>query len=149
MLTTLAAAALAAATALTGPPAGGAPDPGDRAPEGLTISMSESGQRSQAERHTLTCDPVGGDHPRAQDACAELDRVSGEGDPFAPVPEDAICTMIDGGPATAEVTGEWAGKPVDAEFNRSNGCEIARWDRLATLLGGPVEESAEGSVEDS
>ena len=141
MLTTLAAAALAAATALTGPPAGGAPDPGGQPSEGLTITVGESGERSRAESHTLTCDPVGGDHPRPDVACAELDQATGDSDPFAPVPEDAICTMIDGGPATAEVTGEWAGQPVEAEFSRTNGCEIARWDQLATLLGGPEDDS--------
>jgi hypothetical protein len=39
-----------------------------------------------------------------------------------------------GGPATAHVTGRWAGRPVDAVYDRSNGCEIERWDRLVPLL---------------
>jgi hypothetical protein len=39
-----------------------------------------------------------------------------------------------GGPATARVTGRWAGRAVDATYDRSNGCEIARWDRFVPLL---------------
>ena len=31
-------------------------------------------------------------------------------DPFAPVPKDQTCTFIYGGPATAHVTGTWAGR---------------------------------------
>jgi hypothetical protein len=47
-----------------------------------------------------------------------------------------MCTQIDGGPATAEVSGTWRGERVEAEFSRQNGCEIARWDRVGALLGG-------------
>jgi hypothetical protein len=39
-----------------------------------------------------------------------------------------------GGPATAHVTGNWAGRPVDTTYDRSDGCEIARWDRLVPVL---------------
>jgi hypothetical protein len=45
-----------------------------------------------------------------------------------------MCTMLYGGPATAHVTGTWAGRPVDARFDRADGCEIARWDALVPLL---------------
>lgn len=55
-------------------------------------------------------------------------------DPFAPVPQGANCTMIYGGPATAHVTGTWAGRPVNADFRRTNGCEISRWSSFEPLL---------------
>jgi hypothetical protein len=42
--------------------------------------------------------------------------------------------MLYGGPATAHVTGTWAGRPVDTRFDRSDGCDIARWDRFVPLL---------------
>jgi hypothetical protein len=42
--------------------------------------------------------------------------------------------MIYGGPATAHVTGTWAGRPVDASYNRGNGCETSRWDRMEPFL---------------
>ncbi|MFF7286370.1 subtilase-type protease inhibitor [Streptomyces griseorubiginosus] len=74
-------------------------------------------------------------HPDLPGACAALERNTRWGrDPFAPVPEGSVCTMLYGGPATAHVTGTWAGRPVDARFDRSNGCETARWDRFVPLL---------------
>lgn len=81
--------------------------------------------------YTLTCNPAGGDHPDPEAACealAELD------DPFAPVRSDAVCTEIYGGPQTATVAGTWNGDPVIANFSRTNGCEIARWDAHVQLL---------------
>jgi hypothetical protein len=39
-----------------------------------------------------------------------------------------------GGPATARITGTWAGRPVDGRYDRSNGCQIARWNDLVPLL---------------
>ena len=52
-----------------------------------------------------------------------------------PVPADQMCTQIYGGPETATVRGTWQGERVDASFSRQNGCEIARWDAAAGLLG--------------
>ena len=45
-----------------------------------------------------------------------------------------MCTEIYGGPQTATVTGTFRGEPVSAEFSRTNGCEIARWDGHVALL---------------
>jgi hypothetical protein len=53
-----------------------------------------------------------------------------------PVPADVACTEIYGGPATARVRGSLDGTPVDVRFERTNGCEIARWHRNAALLRG-------------
>jgi hypothetical protein len=39
-----------------------------------------------------------------------------------------------GGPATARVTGMWQGRGVDASFERTDGCEIARWNALVPAL---------------
>jgi hypothetical protein len=50
---------------------------------------------------------------------------------FAPTPAGQACTMIYGGPQKATVTGTLDGAAVDGTFTRSNGCEIARWDKLA------------------
>ncbi|MFI0964424.1 SSI family serine proteinase inhibitor [Streptomyces sp. NPDC021080] len=85
----------------------------------------------------LDCHPAGGTHPHAADACDRLERMTTWGkDTFAPVPPDALCTMVYGGPATAHVTGTWAGRPVDARYDRSNGCEISRWNALVPVLPG-------------
>lgn len=44
------------------------------------------------------------------------------------------CTMIFGGPEQATVVGIVNGEEVDAAFERSNGCELDRWQRMAVLL---------------
>lgn len=105
---------------------------GDR----LVVTVRDAGDRADGT-FELRCHPDGGSHPDARGACGNLDRSTtwGRG-PFAPVASDSMCTMQYGGPATAHVTGTWAGRPVDAHFNRRNGCEIARWDSLVPLLPG-------------
>jgi hypothetical protein len=55
-------------------------------------------------------------------------------DPFAPTPDDAVCTQVYGGPAVAEVEGLYRGETVDTRFTRIDGCEIGRWDRHAFLF---------------
>ncbi|MHC3471233.1 SSI family serine proteinase inhibitor [Streptomyces sp. 7R007] len=85
--------------------------------------------------YEVFCHPGGGSHPDVAGACQGLDRQTRWGrDLFAPVPEGSMCTMQYGGPATAHVTGTWAGRPVNATYDRRDGCEIARWDRMVPLL---------------
>jgi Subtilisin inhibitor-like len=93
--------------------------------------------REDADARTLLarleCEPAGGDHENAEEACRRLGELD---DPFAPTPPDAVCTEIYGGPQTAIVTGTLRGDAVDAAFSRENGCEIERWDRHAFLFPG-------------
>ncbi|WP_460357480.1 SSI family serine proteinase inhibitor [Actinoallomurus acanthiterrae] len=111
------------------------PGPGQAGKTRLTITVRES-QTSQPKTHTLTCDPVGGDLPKAKEACAALATAGVAGkDPFAPTPKNVMCTQIYGGPETATVTGTWNGKKVDSTFSRKNGCEIKRWGTLGLLFG--------------
>lgn len=86
---------------------------------------------AEPERWTLTCDPTGGTHPDATAACRDLDRAA---EPFAPIPADAVCTEIYGGPQTAVVRGTHHGERVDLELSRVNGCFIDQWERLGALL---------------
>ena len=97
----------------------------------LTITLvSDDGVDPQT--YELKCDPPGGDHPQAAEACDALD-AAGAG-VFEPVPKDQMCTQIYGGPQTATVKGTYKGDRVDAEFQRTNGCEVARWDKLGTTF---------------
>ncbi|MGW3565250.1 SSI family serine proteinase inhibitor [Streptomyces sp. NPDC000941] len=101
----------------------------------LIVTVSRSGGAADSVTYTLACHPAGGTHPAAHGACDQLDSATVWGrDPFAPVPPGAMCTGQYGGPATAQLRGRWAGRPVDAEFSRVNGCEIARWDRFSVVL---------------
>lgn len=100
----------------------------------LTVTVHDAGNGADGT-YELRCHPGAGSHPDVSGACDALDRGARWGkDPFAPVSPGAMCTMQYGGPATAHVTGTWAGRPVDARFDRGDGCQIARWNALAPLL---------------
>ena len=60
-----------------------------------------------------------------------------------PVPSGAMCTRIYGGPEEIELSGQVGGQEISAQFNRSGGCEITRFDSLAPFLraAGIEEES--------
>ncbi|MFB9466291.1 SSI family serine proteinase inhibitor [Streptomyces cinereospinus] len=134
-----AGAALATlASPVTAPAAAAVPSPlpGHQHGENDRLTVAVHGVSGGADgTFEVRCHPSGGSHPDAGGACRALERETRWGrDVFAPVPRDTLCTMQYGGPATARVTGTWAGRPVDATFARSDGCEIARWDRLVPLL---------------
>lgn len=80
---------------------------------------------------TLTCDPTGGDHPDAEQACAAI---QGHRSALNPVPEDRMCAQVYGGPQKATVTGTWRGEQIFAALSRTNACETARWDALVPLV---------------
>src|SRR5262245_12441890 len=84
---------------------------------------------------TLRCNPTAGSLPRPVRACTRL--LAGGSKLFAPLPKDAVCTEIYGGPQKARVVGFVRGQPVRATFTRSNGCEIARWQRISPWLVPP------------
>jgi hypothetical protein len=72
----------------------------------------------------------------APDAALEAVQRFGE-DIFFPKPgPPKLCTQQYGGPQVAVVAGTFYGRPVRAEFRRTDGCEIARWNSLSALLGG-------------
>nr|WP_309302182.1 SSI family serine proteinase inhibitor [Streptomyces sp. NBRC 110611] len=102
----------------------------------LTVTVHHSGSSSANGTFELYCHPSNGStHRDPKGACAKLDRMTKWGkDPFAPTPQSAQCTMIYGGPATARVTGTWAGRRVNAHFKRTNGCEVSRWNDFEPLL---------------
>ncbi|MFD7917863.1 SSI family serine proteinase inhibitor [Streptomyces sp. NPDC059740] len=120
------------------PVAARGPKPTRTQPDHLTVRVTGSGNRAyDGNAVELVCHPTGGTHPMARDACDRLDKATTwRADPFAPVDPHAQCTLQYGGPATAHVTGVWAGRPVDATFRRTNGCEITRWKSVQPLLPG-------------
>ncbi|MFE1042322.1 SSI family serine proteinase inhibitor [Streptomyces sp. NPDC058832] len=108
--------------------------PDVRATDRLTVPVRDAGPDADGT-YELSCGPAGGTHPDPAGACAVVERDTRWGrDAFAPVPEGSVCTMQYGGPATAHVTGVWAGRPVDVTYDRRDGCEISRWDRMVPLL---------------
>ena len=69
-------------------------------------------------------------------ACARLQRLGPAA--FRPTPPNTACTEISGGPSTARITGLFQGFPLWVRLSRTNGCEIARWQRVAFLLPQPA-----------
>ena len=107
-------------------------DEGDAAPATvLEISVTPGGE-APTKIWTLRC-PDGGTLPDAAQACEQLEKLD---DPFAPVPRNTACTQVYGGPQEADVSGSFRGRPVQAHFDRGNGCEIERWDKVAFLFPG-------------
>lgn len=121
-LATGAGVALLAAAAV-----GGAP--GTR----LTVTFWPDGSDpARRQVWTLRCAPPGGTLPAPARACRRLARLGAAA--FAPIPEDAVCTQIYGGPQVALVRGVVSGRRVWARLSRRDGCQIARWDRLSPWL---------------
>jgi Subtilisin inhibitor-like len=99
----------------------------------LVIMYAEDAAKPGARvRWTLRCDRTGGSHPRRAAACRELERIGWRA--FTPVPSDMACTELYGGPQVAIVSGRVAGRRVWAKLTRIDGCQIARWDRVPSLL---------------
>ncbi len=80
---------------------------------------------------TLGCAPVRGTLPDAARACRRLATMSR---PFAPVPKDAVCLQVYGGPQVAFAKGTYRGSRIWAWFRRRDSCETARWNRVGFLL---------------
>ena len=77
---------------------------------------------------TLVCPATEAD---ARAACEEIESL---GRPFDPVPADAACTFIFGGPEQIALYGTWEGERVNTKLTRTNGCEIERYEALAPVL---------------
>ncbi len=102
-----------------------------RAKTDLQITVWPNGEEGPSRRFTLRCQPVGGTLPERARACRML---LARAMPFEPVPEVAVCTTQYGGPQVATVRGRFRGELVNTRFERRNGCEISRWDRVRLLF---------------
>ena len=128
-----------AAPAASGTPEATGSDPAaggiSQADNDLQIEV-DLGDGSAPLTWTLTCVGfVEGSHPEAQAAC---DHLAGLERPFAPLPEDVVCSQQYGGPETARVIGRWGGEPVELDLSRVDGCRIAQWDSLVPVVPAPA-----------
>lgn len=68
---------------------------------------------------TLTCGPVGGTHPRAKEACAEIGAASGK---IEAIPPSGGCLDY-WDPVLIGVTGRWRGEEIlFSDFESNPGC---------------------------
>ena len=116
--------ALAAATTAVG---------GQTAVTSIRVTYwNDSSDTSPSAVWTLRCAPASGSLQRPQRACDRL--ASGGAKLFAPSPRGIACTEIYGGPQKARVVGTVDRAHVWATFARTNGCQIARWQRISPWL---------------
>ncbi len=85
----------------------------------LTIAMPE-GPATTVE---LRCEPTGGTHPNATDACAELLAAQGDFGALQSQQAPQACTM-EYRPMTAVAKGTWQGRKVVWENEFSNACTL-------------------------
>lgn len=107
-------------------------------PTGTSVRITyweDSASDASRVTWTLRCDPTRGTLPRAARACARL-ATSGP-KLFKPLPPNAVCTEIYGGPQKARVVGVVDGKRVWSTFTRTDGCQIGRWQRISPWLVPP------------
>jgi Subtilisin inhibitor-like len=95
----------------------------------------DSAQPTESSTWTLRCSPAAGSLARPARACARL--AAGGTKLFAPIPRNAVCTEIYGGPQRARIVGTLHGRRIWSTFARSNGCEIDRWQRISPWLVPP------------
>ncbi len=94
----------------------------------LVVSVDPDGRGPEPAKETrLSCST-----PRESTVCAEASALLPSD--VEPVDPATACTELFGGPETARLRGRVRGRAVDARFARNNGCEIARWDKVAPLL---------------
>src|ERR671915_1350198 len=83
----------------------------------LVVEVDSDGEGGTAPKRTeVDCETAD------SEPCAGL-----TADVFEPTPRGTACTQQFGGPETAKITGTFDGREIDAEYNRADGCEIARW----------------------
>jgi Subtilisin inhibitor-like len=95
----------------------------------------DSANASSSVTWTLRCDPARGTLARPARACTRL--ATGGPKLFTPLPPNAVCTEIYGGPQKARVVGVVDGKRVWSTFTRTDGCQIGRWQRISPWLVPP------------
>ncbi|MGW3470524.1 SSI family serine proteinase inhibitor [Saccharopolyspora sp. NPDC000995] len=114
--TCLAAAALVG-TALA--PALASAEPASSA-HGSMMNLSIRGEAREDIRTTfLTCEPTGGSHPYANDACQALKDVNGD---FTKLTTKQSACPLNYKPVTLSAKGRWQGKPVTFEKTFPNDC---------------------------
>jgi hypothetical protein len=95
----------------------------DDAEPGAHLTVSYLADAGSAAAVKLDCDPAGGGHPKAAEACAVLDAAGGK--PSRIPPAHTACVMIFA-PVQAEVRGTWHGKSVQWRHRYGNSCEMRR-----------------------
>ncbi|MFB9904866.1 SSI family serine proteinase inhibitor [Allokutzneria oryzae] len=95
------------------------------APSALTLTVTHDGITSEAPKVALlSCNPSGGTHPKAADACREIQFAQGDFTKLGTGNRRVACTM-EYDPFEVSATGLWRGKPVTYKATYANPCVMA------------------------
>jgi len=103
----------------------------------VDLSITATDGHGKTHRARLRCDGErrqanGFGAAKAADLCRAADRLERF---LASKPDPRrACTQIYGGPETARISGTINGSDVDRRLSRSDGCQIADWQRAAPLI---------------
>jgi hypothetical protein len=86
-----------------------------------------------------------GTHPNKKAICAAIAKQGIR--LFAPVPANMMCSQIYGGPQTATIAGTVNGRRMNSTFSRTDGCQVARWNRAKVLFTFPGYSTVSGRIE--
>lgn len=86
-----------------------------------------------------------GTHPNKKAICAAIAKQGIR--LFAPVPANMMCSQIYGGPQAATITGTVNGRRINSTFSRTDGCQVARWNRAKAFFTFPGYSTVSGRIE--
>jgi hypothetical protein len=94
----------------------------------VTVSTDPDGDGPEPERSARLRCPRTDMHPACR-LLRALPRAALE-----PVPAEVTCAQIFGGPQTGRISGVLRGRRVIARYERTDSCEVERYERVAPLL---------------
>ncbi|MCO5993031.1 SSI family serine proteinase inhibitor [Actinoallomurus rhizosphaericola] len=113
-------------------PAAPSADPASGQAAAPTLLTLRSAMGSGTPRTvTLQCDPVGGTHPKAAQACADLDK-AGNDLTIAPDRKNPRACFMIYSPVTVSAEGQWRGRPVKLTGQYPNTCVLR--DKTASIF---------------
>ena len=107
----------------------GSGDPSTEGSAAITVTLDPDGPTGQQAEMT---EEVNCEEATKDAACLAVANL--EASDFDLPSVEQGCTELFGGPDIALIQGEINGEEVDAELNRSNGCEIERYEAAVPLL---------------
>ena len=87
-----------------------------------SLTLTVASLDGDAETVQLACEPAGGSHPNATQACEDIVAAQGDFDSLT-ADESTACTM-EYRPVVATAEGTWRGEPISWQREFGNGCTL-------------------------
>ena len=111
----------------------------------LTLSYHPSAGSQVTFKVSCLTHSISGTHPNKRAICAAIAKQGTH--LFAPVPSGIACSEIYAGPESARITGTVKGVKINSVFNRTDGCQAARWNKARAFFTFPGYATAKGRIE--